>query len=84
MFRLHSARGEELTCGNDDVAMQPVRIKLQLHVSVERAAYRYNIIPDRVGWNNLQYVPNYCLHLVGGGAQNGLLCQLTADAWRRP
>ena len=37
MFRLHSARGEELACGNDDVAMQPVRIELQLHVSVERA-----------------------------------------------
>ena len=21
-----------------------------------------NIVPDRVGWDNLQYVPNYCLH----------------------
>ncbi len=29
-----------------------------------------NIVPDRVGWNNLQYVPNYCLHLVGGGARH--------------
>lgn len=29
-----------------------------------------NILPDRVGWNNLQYVPNYCLHLVGGGARH--------------
>lgn len=29
-----------------------------------------NILPDRLGWDNLQYVPNYCLHLVGGGARN--------------
>jgi hypothetical protein len=29
-----------------------------------------NIVPSRVDWNNLQYVPNYCLHLVGGGARN--------------
>lgn len=27
MFQLHSARGEELACANDDVAMQPVWIK---------------------------------------------------------
>jgi hypothetical protein len=29
-----------------------------------------NIVPSRVDWNNLQYVPNYCLHLIGGGARN--------------
>ena len=29
-----------------------------------------NILPDRAGWNNLQYVPNYCLHLIGGGARH--------------
>lgn len=28
------------------------------------------IVPTRLAWNNLQYVPNYCLHLVGGGARN--------------
>ena len=29
-----------------------------------------NVIPTRLDWNNLAYVPNYCLHLIGGGARN--------------
>ncbi len=27
------------------------------------------LVPGKLGWSNLQYVPNYCLHLVGGGAR---------------
>jgi hypothetical protein len=27
-------------------------------------------VPGRLDWNNLQYVPNYCLHLIGGGARH--------------
>jgi hypothetical protein len=28
------------------------------------------MVPASFGWNNLQYVPNYCLHLIGGGARH--------------
>jgi len=28
------------------------------------------MLPGRLSWQNLQYVPNYTLHLVGGGARN--------------
>ena len=28
------------------------------------------MVPGTLGWNNLQYVPNYCLHLIGGGARH--------------
>ncbi len=28
------------------------------------------MVPARLSWNNLQYVPNYSLHLIGGGARH--------------
>ncbi len=28
------------------------------------------MVPATLRWNNLQYVPNYTLHLIGGGARN--------------
>ncbi|MEJ2721662.1 MAG: hypothetical protein P8181_11085 [bacterium] len=28
------------------------------------------VVPGQLRWNNLQYVPNYHLHLIGGGARN--------------
>ena len=36
MFRMRSAHGEELARRNDDVAMQSIRIELQIHFSVKR------------------------------------------------
>jgi hypothetical protein len=32
--------------------------------------FRDEMVPGHLGWNNLQYVPNYCLHLIGGGARH--------------
>lgn len=29
-----------------------------------------HMVPGKLEWNNLQYVPNYALHLVGGGARH--------------
>ena len=29
-----------------------------------------HMVPGHLGWDNLQYVPNYMLHLVGGGARH--------------
>ena len=28
------------------------------------------VVPGKLRWNNLQYIPNYHLHLIGGGARN--------------
>jgi hypothetical protein len=28
------------------------------------------LVPGKLDWSNLQYVPNYCLHLIGGGARH--------------
>jgi hypothetical protein len=28
------------------------------------------LLPARVDWNSLQWVPNYCLHMIGGGARH--------------
>lgn len=28
------------------------------------------MVPGRLSWSNLQYVPNYCLHMIGGGARH--------------
>ncbi len=28
------------------------------------------VFPGSLGWSNLQYIPNYHLHLIGGGARN--------------
>jgi hypothetical protein len=31
---------------------------------------RDELIPGRLDWNSLQYVPNYTLHMIGGGARH--------------
>ena len=31
---------------------------------------RSEVVPGKLGWSNLQFVPNYHLHLIGGGARN--------------
>jgi len=31
---------------------------------------RDEVVPGHLSWNNLQYVPNYCLHMIGGGARH--------------
>jgi hypothetical protein len=28
------------------------------------------LVPGELGWSDLQWVPNYCLHLIGGGARH--------------
>ena len=32
--------------------------------------FKDEVVPGTLGWNNLQYVPNYFLHLMGGGARH--------------
>jgi hypothetical protein len=36
----------------------------------EREFLTSEVLPARLSWSNLQYVPNYTLHLIGGGARH--------------
>ena len=49
-----------------------------LRVILEGLAFRYRRVIDMA--EDMQGKPVDCLHIVGGGSQNELLCQFTADA----
>ena len=61
------------------VADDPIRL---VRVIVEALALAYRTALERA--ERLAMVRVGAIHVVGGGARNGLLCQLTADACRRP
>ncbi len=61
------------------VVDDPIRL---VRVIVEALALAYRTALERA--ERLATVRVGAIHVVGGGARNGLLCQLTADACRRP
>jgi rhamnulokinase len=50
--------------------------------ALESLALRYRWVLEKA--EELTSVPRETIHIVGGGCQNALLCQLTADACNRP
>jgi rhamnulokinase len=50
--------------------------------ALESLAIKYRCILEQL--EHLAGAPMSCIHVVGGGVQNRLLCQMTADACQRP
>ena len=54
-----------------DITWQSISHPVRTVDAYGRTAFvKDELVPARFGWSNLQYVPNYTLHFIGGGARN--------------